>query len=376
MTIGGHYDYEMHRVALAPLLPGAGKAALQLATEQALALGEAKFGHFLQAQGLAPFWAARLHEHGLTDQFSQQLYADLHQARLQATGQYLAQSHALKALRRVLDNSNIPHLVFKGAHTRERYFPEPALRPAVDIDVLVPREARTDAIHAFITEGFDLHALPENISHECSLTRGHTSIDLHWDILRPGRTRIPMAGRFLASRRDYGDYWGPSDEVTLFLLLVHSVFTKYLTTPQASLVRQLDIACLLHTKGPDWREVTRWLAESGLKTAGWLSLKWFRQCTAIETTLNAEEALRPGKIRRGYLENWLDSNRTSRWLDTPMRVQLGFTLAAHDSLRDALRATQVARECRWRGEEEVGEIEAQLRQRERKISLTGSTQPR
>ncbi len=342
--------YINHRAALAPLISGHTPPT----TEDTL--GET-FIDFVIQQGLGPLWDHAISTKRFSPPISDHARERLHHSRLSATGEYLIQRNSLDTIKSNLDDADIPHAVFKGCHTRECFFEEPALRPAVDIDVLVPDELKVDVIRAFKSEGFSFHGKPENISHECSLIKGKTSIDLHWDILRPGRTRIPMATKMLENRKDFGSHWGLSDNATLFILLVHSVFTKYLTTPHATLVRQLDLAYLLEKGDLDWPMVIHRLELSGMKTTAWLSLTWLALLTDIRAPGDTEKILEPGRARQHYLNQWLKRNLSERWLTKPSIVQLGLTLAVHDTWADVFRATRSVSRSRSTGAETLSAMQ-------------------
>lgn len=333
---GDHY--QLHRAALAPLLPGATSTTLKAASAAASASGELTFQQFLLEQGLGSLWSKKIQSHTSTLPFSPGFRNQLHQAHLHATGGYLVQRAQLSLTRDLLHNARIPHVVFKGADTRERYYDDPAVRPAADIDILVAPQDKLAAIKTLRQHGFLFHAEPSNISHEVSLVKKSTTIDLHWDIMRPGRTRVPMVRTLLASRVDCGDHWGMSVEGNLFLMLVHPVFTKYSTAPQAALVHLLDLVYLLEKSEPDWDRVCAWLAATGLKTCGWITLSCLRMLTGIEAKGNVRRRLQPGKLRTRYLNNWLEKNLSSRLLAYPALVKAGFTLAAHDRPGDAIAA--------------------------------------
>ncbi len=335
--------YQLHRAALRPLLPNAAPSALEQAWTDVVRLGEDTFTEFLLQQGLGPLWDDLIDRHPSACLFSENNRTLLHNSRLTATAEYLLQRDCLDQTRRILDQANIRHAVIKGLHTRERYFPTPSLRVAVDQDVLINPQDKIRAIQAFQDEGFTFHGPPQNISHECSLIKGKRSIDLHWDVLRPGRTRIPMAPQVLESTQDYGSHWGPDDNATLYLLLIHSVFTKYLTTPQASLVRLLDLVYVLEKNEIDWEVVLGWLDSSGLKTAAWLTVTWLGLLTNIAVPDLVTSELQPGHIKKRYLECWLNKDLSSRWQEKNTIVQLGFTLFAHDQVADARRAALTAR---------------------------------
>lgn len=336
-------DLALLRSMLQPLLPNGGAADLLAACRDC---DENRLAALLHAQGLASFWHAWLRDAGRSEEVSAAFLEKLHRSRLQATGLYLVQQQAMRRLRTLLDAQGVQHLVFKGGHIRERLYEEPALRPATDLDVLVPLPQRRKALEVFRAAGYGVASGPQNISHEICLDDSRVVVDLHWDLLRPGRTRQPLAQDFLDGRQDYGSHWGPRAAATLFLMLVHPVFTKYVTTPQAMLVRVLDLFWWLHLYPPEWDELDDWLDRAGLYTAAWVSLEWARRFGDLPVPADFQRRIAPGPRRRRYLHYWIDHNLPGRLLGRQWMVQLGFTLPVHDRVADVwrvLRRTHRAR---------------------------------
>jgi hypothetical protein len=352
--------YPFHRAALAPVLPGATDADLERSCTTAKTLGEVVFAEFLCQQGLAALWDERIEcypdELPITKDFKDLI----HQARLHDTGAYLIQRHSLGRVREILDEAGVVHVVTKGAHTREVYYATPALRPATDIDVLVRPQDKLQAIRAFQAQGFAFYGEPETISHEASLLKGKTSIDLHWDILRPGRTRQNMVDALLNSRVDNDSHWSMNTAGALFMMLAHPVFAKYTTTPHATLVRLVDLALLLDVQPEAASEAEALLDMAGLKTAGWITAQWLHLLTGNRGAIKLATALSPGPVRQWWLHSWLNKNRSSQLNSWPWAIQLAFTLPAHDRWSDALRATRLARQCRKDGAKTLELLEQQL----------------
>jgi hypothetical protein len=348
--------YRLHRLALAPLLPGATGVDSAAACQQIATMDAGPFADFVCQQGLAPMWDKILEDSGSTQLLPEEFRNTIHQARLHATGAYLSQHHNLSLIKTALEKADVPHVVYKGADLRERLYEEPALRPAADIDILVPDSKKVLAINALQRLGFEFSAAEYNISHEANLNRGLTSIDLHWDILRQGRTRIPMVATLLESRKDYGSHWGMSNEASLFVMLVHPVFTKYGTAPQASLMRTVDLARLLAMGNINWQAVLQLLSDAGLKTAAWVTLRWHEMLTHAKPPAGFIAALEPGRLRQKYLSHWLEQDYSGGLLEKPLYVQLGFTLPAHDKWGDAIRAVRRARELRRSQETDMKQL--------------------
>lgn len=330
--------YSLHRTALQPLLPTADEKDLIESCKQIDKIGETRFINFLQQQGLAPMWSKALRNASDNSLVSDVFIETLHQSRLLATSTYLLQSKGLRDIKSTLDNGHINHVVFKGCHIRASIYNEPALRPACDIDVLISPDDQIKAIQALVYAGYQFTPNSENISHEMTLNKGGISIDLHWDIMRPGRTRIPMTETLLKTRIEFPSHCGLSNEATLFLMLVHPVFTKYSTTPYSTLIRIVDLAHWIEIKELDWEQLYNWLKEAGMMTAAWITLEWLRQLTEAVTTGFFTRKIQPGSLKTIYLKHWIKENYSSKFLEHPLLVQIAFTLPAHDNLSDAIHA--------------------------------------
>ena len=330
--------YLLHRNALRPLLPYADEKDLFESCKQIDKIGETRFTKFLDQQGLASMWHRALHNAAKNTLVSEYFLETLHQSRLLATSTYLLQSKGLRDIKSTLDNGHINHVVFKGCHIRESIYDEPALRPACDIDVLISPDDQIMAIQALVSAGYQFTPNSENISHEMTLNKGGISIDLHWDIMRPGRTRIPMTETLLKTRIEFPSHWGLSNEASLFLMLVHPVFTKYSTTPHSTLIRIVDMAHWVESKKADWEKIDSWLEDAGVRTAAWITLEWLQQLTQIALPTSFIKCIRPGKMRTEYLRYWITKNLSSRFVNYPRLIQIAFTLPAHDKLSDAARA--------------------------------------
>jgi hypothetical protein len=169
-----------------------------------------------------------------------------------------------------------------------------------------------------------------------------------------------MVETLLHNRTDYGSHWGMSHGATLFLMLVHPVFRKYSTTPHASLVRLMDIAYLLDQHPESTDEARHLLQISGLTTAGWITTTWLHMLTGNSKARALADTLRPGKLKQKYLYNWLTTNRTTRLLDKPLWIQLGFTLPAHDTWADAIRTLQQAKRCKREARSTLANMQKQV----------------
>jgi hypothetical protein len=329
--------FRRHRMALS-IVAAETSADVNRVMREVSASEGASFVDFLTEYGLAAYWHNRVASQDVAGAPPGFMGA-LKRGRLAEAALYLHQRSALRELDVLFSSENIIYAVMKGAHVRELVYADPAVRPANDIDILVSPDQRESAARALIRAGFELHANAETLSHEVSLTRGSLMIDLHWDILRPGRTRIDMVPPMLSRRKRIYDFWGLDDIDTVFLMLVHPAFTKYICSPNMGLIRVVDFVLWSRKHSVDWDRVAERLHATGLKTAGWAVLQWFAmvlECVPVPEAFL--DGIFPKLWRARYLRYWLENNLPTRWLDSPRLVQLGLTLLLHDRPSDAQRA--------------------------------------
>jgi hypothetical protein len=260
------------RLALLPVAAHADAAACLAA----LAEGGSGFLELVLAQDLGALWHHTLQSASLLNSLPPATIEALREARMAAAMGYLAQRAALDELDRLFDSAGIRWVAIKGSHVRELAYPDPALRPASDIDILIAPADRRRAVQAMLDAGYSVHAEPANISHEATFSRGVVDLDLHWHMLRPGRTRVDLTDELLERRQRIGSQWGLSDSDTLFLMLTHPAFAKYVCSPNMGLGRVADFLLWIQKREIDWPAVLQQLGRAGLKTAAWTMLSWFR----------------------------------------------------------------------------------------------------
>jgi len=343
---------DQYRLALMPV----GENTEPSALSAALLEGGPTFVDFLIGQNLAPLWQHYL-QSGAIQSLSPATIDALQQARLSAAAGYLVQRAALDHIDQLFETEKIPYAVMKGVHLRERAYPDSSLRPAADIDILVMPADRKRVARVLFDAGYTVDIDLSNISHEASFTRTTVTIDLHWDIMRPGRTRVDMPAGFLLRRQRVNGFWGLSDVDALFLMLTHPAFTKYVCSPNMGLLRVADFLLWIQNRTTDWPAVVRLLDTAGLKTAAWTMLTWYRLLAAPAVAIAMQPWLNdllPGRLRSAYLQYWLTRDLPSRWLNRPLRIQLGFTLFLHDRLSDAGRALAGWLRSRYRRRRDAG----------------------
>jgi len=332
--------YKLHKLALAPLISENPKQKFVTAKSNISKGEENKFLNFILQNGLGPLWHQVLKKNNASTLFTQNFVEVLKKTSTLSAARYLAQQHILRTVSYIFGNESIPYAIFKGAHIREILYSHPAIRPSADIDILVSKFNKKKAVIVLLKNGFEIHPREDTISHEVLLSKNNTTIDLHWDILRPGRTRVDLTDTILATKKQFSYYWGLSDEAILFIMLIHPVFTKYVTTPQAYLIRLVDFKLWIETQKIDWEIIQEWIKKGGMQTAAWISASWLRIMT--ETTLPSTfiNNIRLSKTKDVYFEKWLCRDLSTRLKKYPFAIHVGFTIPAHDTLVDAIRAVK------------------------------------
>lgn len=327
-----------HRIALAGAL---GRLSAEALVEPLCAPGGDRFFGFLTVHGLSSFWAQELTARACISQLPGGL-AQCLKAQTQAdAAQYLLQSHALRGVSDTFDRAGIVHAVLKGCAVREMLHRPPHLRSATDIDVLVRPDQRREA--AQLLAGLGYYCIDEGASaHEQTWKRGRVDIDLHWDILAPGRTRAPVTEALLARRVRGPSGWRLCDADTVAFMLLHPAVTKYVCSPHVGLNRVVDFVCFVRAQDIDWTEVGDRVRETGLAPAAWAMARWLQHLGAWPEGEGAARALAhwaPAHWRRAWLALWVDRDWPGRLTGHhDAWVALGFTLVFHETSRDLLAA--------------------------------------
>ena len=330
--------YELHRIALSPVLSG----RLPDDGLPSLPVDGKEFAGFLYRQRLQATWL-KLIDQADAGVESASLLTHLREAAKTWAMLELPQRHLMKEAHRILDDARIDYFFAKGAHLRHVIYDSPLERSAIDIDLFVKETDRDRTITAFEKADFEARPLAETNSHELKLTRDKGDIDLHWHLLRPGRIRPGLMDWLFSRRERFGEFQGLDDTASLFVMLVHPAITKYLLSPASMLIHQVDQARLIERGRIDWKELERVCRWSGTRTAAWASLYVLRMLGGVGAPGDFEEALRPGPIHRWYLQKWIDSGWITKSFGKRWLVAGFFSLALQDSVSDAVKAIRALR---------------------------------
>ena len=324
----------LHRLALLPFRCGSTRSDAAHAIAQTSKIPQ--FFDFLEANGLVPLWCNELAKLNLMADLPQDFAARLKQNRIAAAAYYLQQKTILQQLHEIFENTGVKYAVFKGCQVREQVYDTPSDRPACDIDVLIAPKQRLIAARALAQAGFKLRANRRNIGHEATFCLHGVDIDLHWDILRTGRTARPLTETLLARRTEVAGFWGLDDTSSLFVLLVHPAFSKYVNSRNARLIRVLDSQRLLDKRFISVEQLRKLLDHARLHTAAWATLYWTSHILNWPVPQHIQAALGQHKVRQSFLRVWIERG-WSDLMGNNFAIIHGFLIPMlHDRSIDAL----------------------------------------
>lgn len=326
--------FYIQKLALAPLTGVYTTSELLSHLPQLSSNEKEQLFYILYSNYLGPLWIESLKSEQLDCVLSDKQILTLKNQYTQITQYYIQNLIVLGNVTNILDNNNICHAVFKGAHTREHVYEKPNVRYSVDIDILIEEKDRSDTISVLVENEFNLHENIDNITHELSLTKKNVNIDLHWHLMRPGRVPKSLTASLLQGRIQQDNYWSLCDEDNIFILLTHPFFTKYMAFTQTGLIRMVDLVYWINKREIEWAKVEHRLSDAGFKSAAWISLQYLKMLCDVELPLDFSDKLSPSKIKQWYLEKWISSDLASQYKNHPLIPKLFFTLLGHDSLND------------------------------------------
>ena len=330
--------FYLHRLALGPLLQDKQSPSIDEILQEIELVGAEQFLEFIRWHGLAPLWCEMLTAHALNAGMSTTLMEQLQQDKLNAVVMYMLQSRTLENIHYLFTDAGIPYVVFKGTQVREIVYAEPALRPASDIDILIKGQARDNAIQVLTQAGMQPSINPDNYSHECTFMDGNVAVDLHWHILRPGRIALDISDELVNAPGMINGFYGMNNHATIFVLLVHPAYTRYVCNPFATLIRIVDLVRLFRKLEFDWDQVIELLTRAHARTAAWSTLFWLNHLAGNEPVQEIMNRLAPPHIKRSYLEFWIRNNLPFKLESWKMLMHCAFTLPLHDSINDAVTA--------------------------------------
>lgn len=139
----------------------------------------------------APKWLVQ--RHGLGPLMARAGLAEFREDLVRATVAWAGIESDLPAVVAALREAGVRSAPIKGVSYAKRLYATPAERPMNDIDLLIRGDDRERAGEVLRSIGFELSKIAGVLHHAVPFVRGDQVIDLHWNIIGPGRARIELA---------------------------------------------------------------------------------------------------------------------------------------------------------------------------------------
>lgn len=348
--------FTQQRFALAPHLnPVSQPERIQIIRE-ITSQGLANFMAHISQNGLQQLWRQFLQPEDCEGPLKNQLQ-QLKYDGLNAAANALKDESQLRVVFEIFKDSGINAFIFKGGQLRRTIYADPSLRPVSDIDLFVPEARKLDAAKLLSANGFRMVADLATISHEASFIKNKIHIDLHWHLLRPGRTRTDLSDYLFTNREQFSEgLWGLNPAASLLVMLIHPAFTKHLISPDSMLIHMVDLHRLLAQAKNEWSSVRDQLQKSGATAAAWSSLKLLHLYSDQDEVALLAREVEPGTWHKNYLSFWIERDLVRRWFNHQAFVRFAFNLALQDSLSDAVNAVRTLREARRIADSQLAEF--------------------
>jgi len=138
----------------------------------------------------APKWL--VHRHGLAPLAARAGLAGYRDVLVRATVEWGRIQQDLPLILNALHTEGVGVCALKGLAYASGLYTTPAERPMSDLDLLVRASDAKRASAALVSIGFVPFTNKAVLHHAQALVRGDLAVDLHWNIIGPGRARIDL----------------------------------------------------------------------------------------------------------------------------------------------------------------------------------------
>lgn len=230
-------------------------------------------------------------------QLPDELIREWQQAKMKTSLQNLAGLKITADITRIAEKTGIGTAAMRGIVLAHMLYPDPAMRPMHDIDLLIKPAARNRFLAAMKEAG---HHPREFLRSQYVYVINNVTMEIHWQLLSNKRYREKFDSDLLVSsgvreETAVGHYYRLTDHWEIIGLVVHA-FTHHNLGQLYSLV---DIALYMRNKDIDWKEIAHISQQLGISRMMHLTLAVVNQLFRLE--LNNILALfrpRTGKVER------------------------------------------------------------------------------
>lgn len=234
--------------------------------------------------------------------------ARLRAAWMAADRQHLVAGSQLRQLVGAFGAAGVETIVLNGPALAVDYYPDPALRPFVDLDLLVRRRDRQQALDVLLELGYTHDTPGRSLEHvpAASLLPPAGSpllpVDLHWECVEraDGHEAATPANEEIWGRAQPAPSWGRTARALATEdLLIYLATNFAIHHTLAGALWQLDLALVLarHRASLDWDAVADRASRWGAAGAAYFALRAVGEDLGVTTPASTMSRLRPGELR-------------------------------------------------------------------------------
>ncbi len=280
------------------------------------------FFELAQAHGLAPLIFHNLRALNVAAAAPAAVWRQFEASYYSTLGDNLLLESELFHAAEHLQHDQIDFLLLKGIVLGALLYPDPALRPSADLDILVPRAQVTAAQRSLESVGYSLQPgrqLDFQLAHGYDLPYVRQApsgqgvlLELHWSLAEPDLFRLDVENLWARARPFvYNDHTlhTLSLEDILFHLTIHIRKHRYV-----GLRWLVDVSEMLRSFGQqlDWPYLVALAQQAGARTLLYTTLKLARDVMAAPAPQVVMDALRPSAMRRFLLKPFVDAQNLTR----------------------------------------------------------------
>ena len=216
----------------------------------------------------------------------------------------------VKELLKRLHEADVEVIIMKGIRLLNELYPSISLRAMDDIDLLVQKRDVESAIDVMNQAGYKHFHSPRFVEGG-GIEQGFKKegvmgalVDLHYDLLPPGRQALDLEGIWVRSREvtlagEPARYLSLEDEIIYHCARLASV-DKF----NSRLIHFVDLKEFVGkvNSGIDWGVIIESSRDQGLSTPVYVVLNLLKQWYEMNTPQWALRSLRPGPIRRAMFQ--------------------------------------------------------------------------
>jgi len=234
--------------------------------------------------------------------------------RLHVAARHLATELVIRNVQEILSKEGIDVLVLKGPHLGNTIYDDPLEREYIDLDLLVKPGRFQEVVRLLEQQGHRLlddeedRRATRKAFYCWKLQSPHGPvIELHSDLAGYGRYPVDVEGLFrrsVAFRMGNVEARGLGNEDLLMHLCLH--ITKSYFLVEEKHVR--DIALLTRKRPIRWEQFMELATQAGCRVGAYYALRSAQAQFHADIPSEVLQALRPGIIRRHWLDRYIDSD--------------------------------------------------------------------